>query len=189
MTRKLILFNGPPRSGKDLACEYLYSEYPEAYWFRMSQPLKQAVLAIFGWGPSMESTLERIKDTPTEALLGLSYRQWQIFLSEEVLKPKFGKDVFGNLAVRRIASSYAQLLLCSDAGFSDEIEPIAKLIKPENILLMQLHRHGCSFANDSRNYIDIPGATKVTLHNDGDPATYKHLVLTVVKEWLYPSQS
>ena len=189
MARKLILFNGPPRSGKDLACEFLYKEYPDAFWFRMSQPLKQAVLAIFGWGSDMESTLEKIKDTPTEALLGISYRQWQIFLSEECLKPKFGKDVLGQLAVRRIASSHAQLLLCSDAGFSEEIEPIARLLKPENILLMRLHRYSCSFVNDSRNYIDIPGATKVTLHNDSDPATYKHLVLTVVNEWLHPSQS
>ena len=82
MNKKVVFFNGPPRSGKDLAVTSLMDCYDNVEHIKFSAPLKTALPVFFGLSPSQAVRLEQTKDTKTDDLLGMSFREAQISLSE-----------------------------------------------------------------------------------------------------------
>ena len=181
--RPLILLNGPPRSGKDEGAKLLYTKY-NAHWFRMSQPLKDTVRAMFNMTSLQQQACEDKKDTRMEFLFDRTYREVQIAVSEEFMKPYFGSNVLGHLAARRVANSASRMFVCSDSGFLSEAFPFIQLFGPASVLVVRLHRRGCNFDNDSRSYISVPGATNIDLENHYSLAAYQDNLLEVVKAWL-----
>ena len=189
MKKRIILFNGPPRSGKDTAASFIYSSNPFIHWFRMSQPLKDMVAAFFTLNSTDAKVIEQHKDHPLPMLFDNTFRDLQIWFSEECAKPKFGKDVLGRLARRRVENALSQLHICSDCGFMEEAIPLLDLVGPKNMLVVQVYREGCDFSKDSRRYITLPGVQTVKLVNEGKLRDYEYNVQAVVKEWLAAQES
>ena len=187
MARRVIFFNGPPRSGKDTAVDYLVRT---RLWapFRMSQPLKDAVHAFYGLDNDAQRTVESFKDAPFDVFFHKTYRQEQISLSEDWAKQRHGDDVFGQLAARRVAKMATHVALCSDSGFAAEAEPILKLLQPGHALLVRVHRKDCTFDNDSRSYITLPDVATVDVMNHTSLAEYHNNIDTVVDGWLSQSE-
>lgn len=186
--RRLILFNGPARSGKDTAADHLVQS-KGAYAFKFSGPIKAAIKATFDLHPDEVDYVESIKDEPTVIFEGLSYRNAQISFSEGWLKPTFGQEVFGRLAARRLRNNMTQdpvqrLYVCSDSGFASEVEPLLEVFKPENVLLVCIYRDGKTFEGDSRSYIKLPGVTTISLTNNGTVDQYYDAVDHIATTWL-----
>lgn len=149
----IVIFNGPPGSGKDEAAAWFkrrgYSHLSfKHYLFRET-------IAEFGvdtiW--FMDGYNNRdIKETPETELRGMSRREAMIHTSEDVIKPKHGKSYFGHKVADEvnIGSEY----VISDGGFIEELEPLIEKIGIENIIIVQLVREGCSYRTDSRRYFN-----------------------------------
>jgi hypothetical protein len=189
MTRKLILFNGPPRSGKDTAADRLAHSFG-AYSFKFSAPIKAAIRAAFGLCDDEVEYAESIKSESTALFHGNSYRETQISFSERWMKPTFGIDVFGHLAARHLRSVIAKdpgksLYVCSDSGFAEEAEPVVEIFGPGNVLLVHVHRDGCDFAGDSRSFINLGGVYSSSLTNNATLEEYHQAVDGLGRAWLY----
>lgn len=206
MLGKLILFNGPRRVGKDTVFAHHCEEILDAQAVKMAWSLKRAANAFLGFPDMDEFAFEKIKLEPIKDLGGMSYVQFLIWLSEECIKPKFGKDFFGrrlaeailrrfNSDVQTVLSfcpdadledTYAnQLYVCSDSGFRDEALPLVKLFGAENVLLVKLHREGCAFTGDSRGYIDLSdvGVKTLNFYNNFSLDLVDGFTRTVLKHW------
>ena len=177
MRKTLVILNGPPRSGKDSVADA--STYTKVGFKRH---LLKAALAISGvneklWNARYDSCVETTgfsssertyswcKDIAWELLGGLSQREFLIRVSEEWMKPVFGKGVFGerlkedldliSVAHHQLwtkASIFGDVYISSDGGFVEEVQPF--LDDPDwNVIIVRLFRDGCSFEGDSRNYL------------------------------------
>lgn len=184
MSKKLILFNGPPHSGKHTGADYVWCSRQNVLRIKLSAPIKRAIKAMFDFTDAQVAYLESIKDQRDPLLFNRTYREVQISFSEAWAKDLFSFRVFGHLADRAIAASPSSLFVCSDSGFDYEADPMIKRIGKRNTLLVRLHREGCSFANDSRSYIEIPDVLTVDLFNNGSRNDYHSQLDTVIEEWL-----
>lgn len=148
-----ILFNGPPGSGKDEACEFLKMNYG----FKHLQ-IKEALFIETAnhFGVSLEWFMSdyndrKEKETPRNELRGLSKREALIYTSEEVIKPLHGNDYFGRKTAEKMDSVSSYCI--SDLGFFEEVIPVINTVGQDNVCIVQLYREGCSFSSDSRGYI------------------------------------
>ena len=80
-----------------------------------------------------------------------SLRQAMIYISELVMRPRFGKNYFG--VARAKAIQEGEIAVDSSTGFVDELPPLIARLGQENILLIRVHREGATFEGDSRSYI------------------------------------
>jgi hypothetical protein len=165
-----IIFNGPPSTGKDMVVNKLHDHFGEGIIAR-HQFKKQLFVATcdhynLRMNDFMSCYSEKEKNNPRESLGGLSPRQAMIKVSEDILKPLYGEDYFGQMAAQEIAENRVNLF--SDGGFLEEIKPID--IVSDNLLIVQLYRKGCTFENDSRSYIGKPEK----YYGWGDPKDYQY---------------
>lgn len=177
---KLVLFNGPPRSGKDtstlMAMNFLQEHkcYGHgAYAYRFAEPLKDAVHALFGMAGIETEHFNDRKSTKTDEFLGMTPREAYIWMSEICAKPKFGKDFFAKVAVNHLKQFNDMTVVISDCGFQAEVDVLIDEFGVENVWLVHVHRMGCDFKNDSRGFIKHPDLQHMLfLRNDG---TLEHL--------------
>jgi len=182
---KIILLNGPPRSGKDAAAEMLLSAIPDSVHVKFAEPLRRALPELFGL--SKDAWLDLYlnhKDEPAEELLGFSVRNRMIWLSEEVMKPVYGKDIFGHIAVNQIRALGPNTVVISDCGFPAEVVPLCEWFGEKSLLVIRLTRPGATFAGDSRNYVDMDNVESLTVPNDGSLIDLKFKLLAAVTPWL-----
>jgi hypothetical protein len=150
----IIIFNGPPGSGKDEACAFISSNYG----FKSASFKEQLFIETAKYfGVSIDWFMSdydnrTIKETKVPELGNLSRREALIHVSEVVIKPKYGNAYFGTVAAEQINSVSDYCF--SDGGFVDEIYPLINTIGVDNICIVQLYRDGCSYSNDSRSYVD-----------------------------------
>lgn len=162
--RKVMLFNGPPRSGKSLAADAVRSfvqinrawMYPRVMDF--AEPLKKAAHSLFcvfhPWDYYDSKEAAHLKSLASGDFLGLSPREAYIALSEEFLKPKFGNEVMGFLMRKKmIQERSTQFFSIANSGFVDELRPIVDLVGQRNIHIVEIHAAGKTFEGDSRSYI------------------------------------
>ena len=197
---KVVLLNGPPRCGKDTAALGLQQGLHGKHKIRLHKfaaPLVAGVRGVFGISEARWTYLyATAKEIKTEELGGMSPREAMIWMSEEVMKPKFGNAIFGRIAADQIAEMPPGVVVVSDCGFCEEIVPMAGLLGWENILILQLFRPGCTFASDSRSYITpevlAPYLPSSPFHqpefrhviNRTDLFTFREDVCSVVTLWL-----
>lgn len=166
--KKIVLLNGPPRSGKDTVAEALIERFPAASHRKFAEPLRSGVQSIFGLSDDQWDELYlNNKETPSPLLGGLSARDAMIWLSEEAMKPKFGRDIFGKLAARQFKADPANLIIVSDSGFAREVDVICTEFGTQNVTLFRLIRDGCNFKNDSRGYVTNNDIASVGIFNNG----------------------
>ena len=150
----IVIFNGPPGSGKDEAA----SLFKEVFGFgnlSFKYQLFKETINHFEVDKAwfMEGYDDReVKEKKEFALKEMSRREAMIHVSEDIVKPKNGKDYFGRMVAEEIedGKSYA----IADGGFIEELEPIIEKLGEENIVLVQITREGHDFSTDSRRYFD-----------------------------------
>lgn len=190
IAKKLIILNGPPRSGKDTAANYLWYKVGRAQIMRMSSPLKSGLHAFFHMTQEEIKAAENSKgataadDVPLDFLYDKTWRNAQISLSEDWAKQFFGPDVFGRIFARRLLAATSDVIICPDSGFAHEWALPVQYVRPQNALLLKLHRPGATFEGDSRGYIDLPNVRTIWIHNDGEQTTFEKNILAVVNAWL-----
>tara|TARA_R110002020_G_scaffold123630_1_gene280354 strand:+ start:428 stop:997 length:570 start_codon:yes stop_codon:yes gene_type:complete len=172
MNKTVIIFNGPPGSGKDECAKHftkLNSSIGSIHEENKSHLLQLALL-ITGLDEDewMSRYLDReLKDTPWDKCGGLSQREFYIKISEEWCKPLFGRDYFGKRSADRVKKSSASCFFFSDGGFHNETTAIRNGC--DNMVIFRLHRDGYDFSNDSRDYIYMGRAdiSEFDINNDG----------------------
>lgn len=153
----VIIFNGPPGTGKDEAC--LFFQKLGYMHLSFKEELFKETFKFFGVSKDwfMKDYDNRaIKERPEDDLqIGgkkLSRRDAMIYVSEQYIKPKYGKDYFGKQLSKYITSD--GLFCISDGGFQEELSPIINKFGAESITIIQLTREGCDFSSDSRRYFN-----------------------------------
>ena len=195
-----ILFNGPPRSGKDtaakIAWEYIASNKRLlARWEKFSMPHKQAFAAIIGAPCDGWGHVQYFEDHKEEHIpvLGDSFRGWQISFSEKYMKPVYGESIFGRLLLARCAAfeehhrqlsihyRYTYYYIVSDCGFQVECD----VLKDHNVLLFQMVRDGCTFKGDSRQIV-APHANWLfyNVNNNGDKEETRDFITKCLAAWI-----
>lgn len=158
MTRKLLILNSPPEGGKDHLKECFLSsdEATEGVEF------KTKLLELFGiiYDLSEEKVAKmmqrHLKELPMDSLGGRSPREALIHISEDVIKPMFGRDYFGKSLLRQCKIGNYTKAVASDGGFVEEITPFIKDGWEVTILQVYPYRNGelLTFKKDSRSYVN-----------------------------------
>lgn len=180
MKKKLIILNAPKGCGKDVAATHLCNLFNFNH-VEFKTPLKELVMSFYNLDETEHSYFyDRCrKEYPQRRLGGLSIRECYIHVSETVIKPVFGRDVFGTL----LAKSLSGVSVSSDGGFVEEVEAVAKEIGKENVLIVQIHSEGNDFRGDSRQYLDVQGVTTRIVHNHFTSQFFSNIV-DVVTKWV-----
>jgi hypothetical protein len=150
----IVIFNGPPRSGKDVGAEYFERAFGFSHLTFKEEIFKQACRLFeveFDWFMSEYDSTEG-KEKPSTFLGGLSRREALIYTSENHIKPKYGNAFFGEAVAKNI--DHSKNYVISDGGFIEELTPIINKIGYKNISLVQLIRNDCSYEKDSRRYFN-----------------------------------
>lgn len=206
--KRVVLLNGPPGSGKDTAAKFIIEDFANMnpVHYKFSTPLKQAVHAFLDYD-NIPEPLKRIflpnaeppdplfrrhdpigkdKDKPHQTFFGVTPRNAYIAMSEQFAKPLWGDAILGHILGRRIftETSGSSLIVVSDSGFTEELKALTEYILTSRILVIQLHRPGCSFDNDSRSYVEYEGVTTVTLRNEHELELFREQVKMKVTQWM-----
>ena len=169
---KCIFINGPPGSGKDTAAELLAANH-DYLPLKFAGALKAGLAGLLGMFDVNEYNkffeTHGGKESHEPPFTKTTPRQTLIDLSEEFMKPRFGKDIFGQVAARTAAAMGGNVVF-SDCGFAEELLPVVRHFGETNCLLIKLYREGCSFEGDSRRHIspDVLGNVyRKVIRNDG----------------------
>jgi hypothetical protein len=178
---KWIVFNGPPRSGKSSAANWLRNALHgisvrertgqiQTIGDSFAMPMKHFIATAFG-----EKYQDMDKEKMRPELLGRTAREFLIHMSEHYMKDRYGDDVFARWLVYRNLKNIPlpDYVVIDDGGF--EIERDA-LTKPRVIRMI---RPGTSFKGDSRSYWSNP---TVTIENDGTHDHMYHQITTYARQ-------
>lgn len=149
----IILFNGPPGSGKDAAADYFKDRGFKHLSFKYQ--LYQETIKYFGVDTKwfMDGYKDREEKERKSAFLNhMSRREAMIHVSEDIIKPKHGLDYFGKQVANEIDLSKDYCI--SDGGFIDELLPVINKVGSDNFVLVQLTREGHDYSSDSRRYLE-----------------------------------
>lgn len=175
---KILLFNGPPGSGKDTAVTVLRELGGiDMHMEKFARSVKEGCHGLFNLvndeGKVLpHDTFEAVKNKPRAEFMGMTPREAYIWYSEDVMKPKFGKDIFGSLTVKRLADqNVTGLVGITDSGFAEEAGRVIQRYGAHNTILVRLHREGHDFTGDSRSYLSLDIESHDVV-NSGDPWEY-----------------
>ena len=128
--------------------------------------------------------LHRMGDSERVGYTRLSCREALIFVSEIIVKPTLGGDVFGRYRASFLNENDV-IYIDDSAGFEEELHPLIDIVRKEDILLVRIHREGCSFEGDSRSYVPTNMFDHVVnINNNGSLEEFLNDVAMAVKEWL-----
>lgn len=141
---------------------------------------------LIPWFPALSDTLTSgFYDLDEDFYL--SVREAMIYVSEVVCKPAFGKQYFGEMrakAIREFTSdspSTSEIIVDGSCGFTEELEPLKKVMPDEDVLLLRIRRNGKDFGEDSREYIpDGVIANTVDVYNNGTEEEYNNKIYEIV---------
>ncbi len=157
-----LIFNAPPRSGKDTLGRLIPHYLPgavrhdcfkealyDATYVRLEQAFKEFTPRHW-WG---SAEYDALKDD-SDALLALTdgfegtARECLIHVSEDIIKPRYGDGYFGEVMADKLRTGWTVI---TDGGFGPELEPVYKA--SDYCIVVRLSRDGFDFSGDSRNYI------------------------------------
>jgi hypothetical protein len=185
---KVIILNGPPRSGKDIAATFIKKDMRNVGMFTFKRPLVAVLRAIVPVDNSHHHTMLNtdLKDVESQWCGGLTPRQLMIKISEEWIKPVFGNDHLGKLAAYQIQTTPCEFAVFPDGGFDDEVKVLAKTFGYDNIYVIHIHRPGCNYDDDSRSYINLQGIYYGEIVNRFDLELYRTQIRRLLTEWKMP---
>lgn len=155
---KVFIFNAPPNLGKDYICKKLMAEFGSAYschhqefkreLFKETANYYKVPLKWF-----MDSYDRVGKEKPDPNLDNNSRRRALQIVSEEYLKPKYGKACLGIKSAQTLTDPDG-VYFYSDGGFNEEQIPVINKCGKNNYYLIRLKNDNYSFTkNDTRRYI------------------------------------
>lgn len=192
----VIMFNGPPRSGKDSACEIIMEHFPEVYYAYFKEVLYEETAKILGlnftfWARVCQNNnlkdLPMLDLTPGKASGLMTPRDILIYLAEKVLKPKYGQDFIARgtadtiaelIQLQREQSNEEAVIVVPDLGFDYEIDTVRKMIPDAHVISVAVYRPGFTFEGDSRNYVK---EANFGLHNTGSYEDLENKVLRLFR--------
>lgn len=184
----VIALNGPPGVGKDALADSLM-KYMSDCFTRLS--IKEPLLEMaykdpdYGhviahvWAPGADHSL---KDTPVILANGLSMTPRDMIITVATrLRQQHGDNYFAKKAAEKIGKMAIseKAILITDVGFDCEL---SELEKNCDVLLVHMTRTGCSFANDSRNYLTHPNT--IFLSNNSSVSALQEQFLISLEEKL-----
>ena len=184
----IILLNGPPGSGKDMAATYFKKDIPNAVECKMSKPLKAAFRAMFNFGDIQSRTmLNEMKDHPHESLNEYTPRRVQIELYSW-MEERFGNDILAQAFIREVEKTPANYIIVTDGGMQAEDDCVVNHFGRDNVKCIQLSRPGCSFDNDSRHYLDCDalGIDMLRISNEHELDIYRRQLQRAWIKWGLP---
>lgn len=170
--KKVIILNAPPRAGKDTAAKFL-AEKLSCKIMSFKQPLHEITARLLNI--PLEDYLKVYEDEKEQECIEIdnlvgytklikplsvgklpvkkyyTLREFYIHLSENVMKPIFGKEVFGKIAAEKLVNGWN---VFSDGGFEDEANSILYMEEDVKVYLIRLQRTGTDFKKDSRGYLE-----------------------------------
>lgn len=165
---KVILFNGPPGSGKDVAVAHLMKKYPDKFVKReYKTKLIELTKLMYDCPNELWDELQprENKEVPHPIFEGRSPRQALIYISEEIMKPNFGQDYLSKSLVANL--NHKKVNLVPDCGFPIELDSVVDKVGADNVILVRIHRPGCDFSNDSRMYVSNDKVLTYEINNNG----------------------
>jgi len=166
--KKILLFNAAPRSGKDTMASWFESR--GWYHGKFSKVLKERTHAIYGMPHLPHDYFEDCKDEVLDEFLGISPRQAYINLSEMLMKPVHGDDIWVRMFAKELEKVREDYIVVSDLGFQVEWETLIKILGYDKVAVGMIYRDGCNFDNDSRDYIAPRGPWQyIDKPDDGFP--------------------
>lgn len=173
---KLIIANGPPRSGKDTMCGLIREGITGHDLIPLSYKKTLYVGVARRYGLSAEAVFQMnddtlIKDEPSSIFNGKSVRQALIFESEEVIKKEYGPQGVAIQTFKLLEEEYGierlkkAVLYCSDGGFNSELQAAYDYfdIDVDQVYIVRMLREGTSFKGDSREFLNLPD---IAISND-----------------------
>lgn len=196
----IICLNGPPGSGKDtvgrmiaqmLGAGVVIDKFAAPLYEVANTLLKMDDAEYYEWREVRKE--ESLMTWPT------TMRKLLIGISEDLIKPHMGKEYFGLQAAQRCVAEYKNYddveptffvkkdtIIFTDSGFQYEydafLDKVCKEIPDVKVHLAQVHRHGCTFDGDSREYVvdKWPLATYDIVNN----SSLEHLEDVVIPSFL-----
>ena len=182
---KMIVLNGPPRSGKDTFLKLMKAVFMDDLPTDTFVPFSYKHTLCAGVAKRYNLTAQYVwelnantltKDVKYDMFGGKSVRECLIYESEEVIKKEHGENgvatqTFKDLQISWMADSNIPLDDCviatPDGGFESEMQEAMDFfgIERKDILLIRFYRDGCTFDGDSRSYISNPD---MEIHNNSD---------------------
>lgn len=161
LLKLVIVLNGPPGVGKDTIARAMKEMLGATTQLEFKAQLFTE-LSLWS-GVSVHELKARnsnraLKELPWDKLNGLSVRQGLIHVSEDIIKPRYGDGYFGVAAASRAEAviETGGVPVFSDGGFNVEIQALASAVGPDvPVLVVRLHRDGCTYDGDSRSYITL----------------------------------
>lgn len=155
--KTVIILNGPPGSGKDTIADFIAAEFnAEHLRFKTKLYAITALVNNLDFDMFMEIATDQNTKDSVKLARGLTARQLIIETSENVIKPYYGKDYFGNDVGDSILKSDKSLFVVSDGGFPEELTSLIRVgkLSHSDVVIVKLYRNGHNFDNDSRTYFD-----------------------------------
>lgn len=169
---KIVILSAPPKAGKDELAK-MFVENKTFLHREVKSLLFDAAIRTAGISRDLWFALYNDRDykeipAPYLRINGcdVSPRQFMIHVSEKVMKPIFGNDVFGKAAVENLKKvAKNSLIVYSDGGFIDEMIPMIEYLDtlqesgiPSEFHLVRVHRQLedgslLDWGNDSRRYV------------------------------------
>lgn len=176
---KYTFINGPPGSGNITLAELLCKNDLQLYRESFANPIRDMMYAVFYPEEGPISFSFDLRHTEAKKAFmkvpdksPMTNRAAMISFSECWMKPIFGEEIFGRLALARCKEQedFYERFVFDDSGFAPEAQYIISTEGgPKDFLLLRLHREGSSFSGDSRSYIELPGVHTIDLTNNSSP--------------------
>lgn len=187
--KTVIILNGPPGVGKDVQAQAIVGRLKQVRKVCVMQ-MKDALYAETLYHYNLdESCLDLFidrdyKERPNLVFGGRSPRQALQYVSEQICKPRYGKDYFGIASAVQVGNAKEDLIIFSDGGFIEEIECINKAA---DTFVIRLHKEGVDFTGDTRTYLypeDIKSVDFTITNGDiqGDTEKLISLILKLEEE-------
>jgi hypothetical protein len=180
----IILLNGPPGCGKDTIAKIIKKKI-ESKDYKMAKPIKDAFSALFGiQGQLLHELIEERKDEAFfTANANITPREVLIKLSEEFMKPMFGDDCFGQVAINNLGKIAWKHLTISDSGFNAEIPPICEAFGYDKVKAILIERLGYEWDSRERLDCDTIGIEGTWLMNHYDLELLDAQVSRILRIW------
>ncbi len=188
---KFLFLNAPPRAGKDLTASTLAEISSRFHPVKFAEPLYNSIPVMFGIPMDHWDYLyQNHKEDPRQELRGMTPRKAMIWLSEDVMKPKFGNDVFGHSLMNKVRGLMRTvpsdtIFVASDSGFLSEAVPVLYHFGTDNCMKLNINRPGCTYDGDSRSYWSSAGLHEVHIDNDSTVEDFKRTISQMVADYYH----